>query len=509
MVYEANLGLIALTRFGYGPRGDGDVAVAASDPRGFLRAELAQPGIALLSGPDLPSTQAAIQQFFQDRQIRKKERAQLAEAPAKLSSGAMGAAMTPAKPEDPAIKGSATRTAAMADATATMGSPPNGTAATPAKPATRPPSPEQTIFRDEALARVRRAIEARAGFAERLVAFWSNHFCVSANKGGIARATAGSFEREAIRPHVFGRFSDMLLAVESHPAMLHFLDNAQSVGPNSRAGQRGGRGLNENLGREIMELHTLGVGSGYTQADVTNLAKILTGWTYVGPQGRAGDPGTFVFNPATHEPGAIALLGTSYPDDGLAQGRTALLNLARRPQTARFVATKLARAFVSDAPPKPLVERLARTFHESDGDLRALAVTLLDAPEAWVRTPGKMRTPYEFLVAANRLLGHLPEEPGQVLGPMSVMGMGLWAPPGPNGFSDQAAAWASPEGMKLRLDYCALAAARLKDPPNPSDLLEAMCGGAPSPETRAAVSRAESRQQGLALLLMSPEMQRS
>ena len=387
--------------------------------------------------------------------------------------------------------------------------PADSAAAPQAKQVARPPSPEQVIFREEALARIKRAIEARAGFAERLVAFWSNHFCVSAGKGGIARVTAGAFEREAIRPHVLGRFADMLIAVESHPAMLHFLDNAQSVGSNSRAGLRGRRGLNENLGREIMELHTLGVGSGYTQADVTNLARILTGWTYNGPQGRGGDPGTFVFNPAAHEPGAISLLGKTYPEDGVAQGRAALLDIARRPETARFLATKLARAFVSETPPLPLVDRLAGTFRDTDGDLRALALALIDAPEAWARTPGRMRTPYEFIVATNRLIGHLPEEPGQVVAPLAAMGMALWAPPGPNGFSDQDAAWASPEGMKLRLDYCALVAGRLKEPPNPSDLLEAMCGGAPSPETRAAIARAESRQQGLALLLMSPEMQRS
>ena len=301
----------------------------------------------------------------------------------------------------------------------------------------------------------------------------------------------------------------MLIAVESHPAMLHYLDNAQSVGPNSKAGQHGKRGLNENLGREIMELHTLGVGSGYTQADVTNLARIITGWTFAGPPGKIGEPGVFAFAPQMHEPGPIPLLGKTYPENGIAQGQYALLDIARRPETARFIAGKFAQAFIADVPPASLVERLAHVFHESDGDLRAMTVALLDAPESWVRTPGKVRTPYEFLVATNRLLGHLPEDPGQVVGPLNLMGMGLWSPPGPNGFPDQASAWASPEGMKLRLDFCAQVASKIKDPPNPSDLLEALCGGGPSPESREAISRAESRQQGLALLLMSPEMQRS
>ena len=495
---QGQLGLIALNRFGYGPRADGDVAVAAGDPRGFLKAELAQPGIALLSGAGLPTSQAAIALFHKDQAERKAERAQAAEQgldPAQRArSLAALAAVSPV----------------FARLAKAEGAPPasSGQTAPPTKPPPRPPSPEQMIFRDEALARLRRSIEARAGFAERLVAFWSNHFCISANKGGIARCTAGAFEREAIRPHVLGRFSDMLLAVESHPAMLHYLDAAQSVGPNSRAGQKGGRGLNENLGREILELHTLGVGSGYRQEDVTNLARILTGWTIVGPKGESGEVGRFHFNPATHEPGAIPLLGKSYAEDGVAQGQAALLDVAHRPETARFLAGKFARAFVADEPPPALVEHLAQTFRDSGGDLRALTLALVDAPEAWDAPPSKMRNPFEFIVAANRLLGHLPEEPGQVIGPLNLMGMGLWTPPGPNGHLDTAAAWASPEGLKLRLDYCAEMAARLRHPPNPSELFEALCGADASPLTREAIARAESRQQGVALLLMSPEMQR-
>ncbi len=493
MVRTGNIGLLALTRFGTGARGDGDVAIAASDPRGLLRAELAQPGIALLSGPALPSTATAAERFFADQAARKAEREQGLDAGQRARAVAALAAASPvfAKAEEVAAQGQA-------------GQPP------PGQPPRKPrPSPEQAIFRDEALARLRRAIEARVGFAERLVAFWSNHFCVSVNKGGIARVTAGAFEREAIRPHVLGRFADMLLAVESHPAMLHFLDNAQSVGPNSKAGANGKRGLNENLGREIMELHTLGVGSGYSQADVTDLARMLTGWSYAGPQGKGGEPGTFAFNADAHEPGPIPLLGRTYPENGRAQGEAALRDLARRPETARFIAAKLARAFVADDPPRSLVDRLAGVFTRSDGDLHALGLALIDAPESWEAVPGKVRTPYDFLVATNRLLGHLPEDPGPVLGPLNTMGMGLWTPPGPNGYPDATAAWASPEGMKLRLDFCAQLAGRLKDPPNPSELLDALCGGEPSPETRAAVAAAESRAQGLALLLMSPEMQRS
>ena len=496
MAAMANLGLIALTRFGYGPRGDGDVAIAAADPRGFLKAELAQPGIALLSGATLPTTASAIDQFTRDQAVRKAERDQLAAQQAEdLARGKQLAALGAVSPVFAKVAA-----ADAAKAAALLANPPKG--------APKPPSPEQLIFRDEALARLRRAIEARVGFAERLVAFWSNHFCVSANKGGIARATVGAFEREAIRPHVLGRFSDMLIAVESHPAMLHYLDNAQSTGPNSKIGLRTHRGLNENLGREIMELHTLGVDGGYTQADVTNLARILTGWSIAGINGgKEGVSGTFFFNAAMHEPGAIPLLGKIYPEPGAMQGQRALLDIARRPETARFIATKFARAFVADQPPQALIERLTRVFQDSGGDLRAMTLALVDADGAWA-APAKMRSPYEFIVATNRLLGHLPEEPGQVIGPLNLMGMSLWTPPGPNGFSDTTAAWASPEGMKLRLDYCAQVASKLRDPPNPSDLLEALCGAEPSQQTRDAIRGAESRQQGLALLLMSPEMQR-
>ena len=172
------------------------------------------------------------------------------------------------------------------------------------QPNTAKPAPPlniiQKTFRAEALARLQRAMISDCGFTERLVVFWSNHFCISANKGELARIWAGSFEREAIRPHVLGRFSDMLKAVEQHPAMLFFLDNQQSLGPDSRAGQNRKRGLNENLAREIMELHTLGVGGGYTQDDVTSLARIITGWTFAGRQGQLGTPGSFVFNANAH-----------------------------------------------------------------------------------------------------------------------------------------------------------------------------------------------------------------
>jgi uncharacterized protein (DUF1800 family) len=373
-----------------------------------------------------------------------------------------------------------------------------------------PPQMPQIVFRAEAQARFRASAEPLGGFRERLVQFWSNHFCVAAGKGGPVRVMAGAFERECIRPFVTGRFADMLQAVESHPAMLVYLDNQLSVGPNSPAGRRRGRGLNENLAREILELHTLGVGGGYTQADVTSLARILTGWSLAPDDAPRDLPGTFRFNANLHEPGAHTVLGRSYGEDGVAQGRAVLDDLARHAATARHVAFKLARHFVADSPPPALVERLARVFRDTEGDLAAVALALLDAPEAWATPdagpPAKLRTPQEFLVATLRALDLQPEI-GRVLPPLRAMGQDLWNPPGPNGFPDTADVWAQSEGIKSRLDV-AVGAARLAGGVDPRAFLADVLGPGTSSETAEAIRRAESRAQGLALALMSPEFQR-
>jgi len=378
--------------------------------------------------------------------------------------------------------------------------------AAPAKPA---PPVEATLFRVEAQARFDKAFRAEAGFVERLVYFWSNHFCVSVAKDNIVRASAGAFEREAIRPFALGRFADMLMAVERHPAMLLYLDNQQSIGPDSRAGRNRQRGLNENLAREIMELHTMGVGSGYTQADVTSFARILTGWTMAGREGRLGEPGSSVFNANAHEPGDAVLLGKTYPASGMGQAEAALNDIASHPATAQHIATELARHFIADDPPPAAVARLAKVFAKSDGNLRALAATLIDMPEAWSTPLAKMRSPFDYIAAIRRAAGPGPaNDPGQSLNWLNALGEPLWQPPGPNGFSDQADSWASAEGMKIRLDIAWQAARQVKDIGNPNDMLDAVIGPSASPETRQAVARAESKQQGLALLLMAPEFQR-
>lgn len=521
MARDSQAALVALNRFGFGPRGgaSGDLINAASDPRGFVKAELARPSGVLLEAPGLQSTpqlgQAAFAYQDQVKQAREAAKdAAPAEAPApqppadqkpdntlrrNLSLNTVmteiaGQQMAETKPADGATKPD--------------GMQPNAAAPAAARQPQQPLNVIQKTFRAEALARLQRAMLVDCGFTERLVVFWSNHFCISASKGELARMWAGAFEREAIRPHVLGRFADMLKAVEQHPAMLFFLDNQQSLGPESRAGQNRKRGLNENLAREIMELHTLGVGGGYTQEDVTSLARIITGWTFAGRKGQLGAPGSFAFNANAHQPGPQVLLGKTYEAKGLAQGEAALADIARHPSTANFIATKFVRHFVADDPPPALVARLRDVFVRTDGDLKALATALVDSDEAWKAPLTKMRSPYDFLVASGRLLARVPEDPGFYLNSLNLLGQPLWTPAGPNGFPDTAAAWAAPEGMKLRLDIAAQMGARLGPNIDPLDLLEFAAADAASVETRKTIERAESRQQALALLLMSPELQR-
>lgn len=493
--------LIALNRFGFGARGGAasDFSSAASDPRGFVKAELGRPNAALLDAPGLQPTPALAQAVFDYQKDVKQQR----EAAAKTAQ-AMAAVPGEAK---------ATDTKADADPAAkTVTSPdtmqPAMQNAAPAKEPPKPLNIIQKTFRAEALARLQRATMAESGFVERLVTFWSNHFCTSANKGELARIWSGAFEREAIRPHVLGQFGEMLRAVEQHPAMIFFLDNQQSIGPESRAGQNRKKGLNENLAREIMELHTLGVNGGYMQADVTSLARIITGWTFAGRQAKLGAPGTFIFNANAHEPGPQKLLGKVYEDTGVTQGETALADIARHPATAKFIATKFARHFVADDPPPALVAKLESTFRKTGGDLHAMTLALVDADEAWRAPMTKIRMPYEYLVASGRMMGRIPEDPQRYIGWLNVLGQPLWTPAGPNGFADTNAAWAAPENIKLRLDIASQISSRIADSIDPRALLDVVAGEAASPETRQTIERAESKQQAFALLLMSPEFQR-
>ena len=473
---------LAFSRFGLGAKpGDG---ARKGDPREALIAELLAPDATRLADPELRSTPELLADLyaFQERRKAEQDAAEVARLSAKAMPEPNVAALIFPRANSPA--GIAMISPASIQ------------------------SPAQKAFRAEAAARLQRACAAEIGFVERLVAFWSNHFCVSVAKSEIGRIAAGAFEREAIRPHVLGRFADLLLAVEKHPAMLNFLDNAQSVGPNSIAGHNGGKGLNENLAREILELHTMGVGSGYTQNDVTQLAYILTGWTFVGRDGKLGTPGAFAFNANAHEPLAAILRDRSYMQEGVAQGEAALDDLAREPATARHIAFKLARHFVADDPDPALAAKLERVFVVTDGNLALLAKSLVEEPLAWSAPRAKLRNPWELSVAAFRAFARDPSDPNPALNALNLLGQPLWQPGGPNGFSDDSSTWGSPEGMKLRLELAVQFARQVKNGPRPQDLVDDALGADVSAATREAVTHAESAEQAYALALLSPEFQR-
>ncbi|MBT9289211.1 DUF1800 domain-containing protein [Prosthecodimorpha staleyi] len=488
--------LVAANRFGLGPR-PGELARIAADPRGHVEAQLADPTAARLTAPDLMASDRAMRASRAAERVRQAERARVAEA----GSAAGGKAPPgPSPAAVPAMNRNPAPAMAAGPAPAMMADGKPAAAAKPALPI------EAEIFRQEQIARLTRFCDTATPLLERLVLFWSNHFAVSETKGNPVRVTVGAMEREAIRPHVLGRFADMLKAVETHPAMLVYLDNNQSVGPQSLNGRNSKRGLNENLAREIMELHTLGVAGGYAQADVTALARVLTGWTVANPDEDDFHGGRFAFAPGRHEPGTHRVVGRDYPESGHVQGLAVLDDLARHPATARHLAFKLTRHFVDDQPPADLVERLARVWRDSDGDLAAVTRALVTAPEAWHAKAGKLRAPIEFVVAMQRAIGR-PADVGVANGALVALGQPTWAPPGPDGWSDEAAAWASPAGLSTRLDL-AVQFARHAGDREPAGLAADLWGAALPEATRVAIRRAESRQQAIALLFASPEFQR-
>ena len=373
------------------------------------------------------------------------------------------------------------------------------------------------VYRTAVNVRVNSALTSSTPFIDRLVHFWANHFAVSTEKPQVA-ALAGAFEMEAIRPHVLGRFDDMLVAVEQHPAMQIFLDQTRSVGPDSMAAMRAEqrnpdnkRGLNENLAREIMELHTLGVRSGYTQADVTEFARALTGWSVAGvrgPQPNGAAPGSFVFHEQLHEPGSRTILGRRYDQQGEDQALAVLHDFATSPATAQHIASKLARHFVSDNPPPAVTERLANAFERSGGDLPTVYRALIDSPEAWSPVAVKFKTPWEWTISSMRGLGW--QDVGNLQGAplLTQLGEPVWRPGSPAGYDDIAASWAAPDALVRRVEVAQRFAARVGDQLDPRTLGQTLLVGSISAPTATAVSRAESASTAIALLLVSPDFQR-
>lgn len=352
-------------------------------------------------------------------------------------------------------------------------------------------------YQAEAAWRIRHAATTTNPVRERLVRFWANHFTVSVERGTIW-PVAGAFEREAIRPHATGRFADMLLAATRHPAMLMYLDNAESIGPNSPAGIRRKRGLNENHARELLELHTLGVDGGYTQEDVQAMAAILTGW------GLDREAGTFRFDENQHEPGSKMLLSTSYTEAGEEEGRLALENLAAHHATAHHLAVKLARHYIADEPPDAAVAALTRGFIESNGSIVHVMRLLVSREEIWSAPDSKLRNPDDIMAAVLRSYPEMGEvEDRQLVNALRVMGQAPWAAPSPAGWPDDGYSWAGPQAIMLRLSWLRRAAADLSKRGATAERIAGL-----GEVTGRIMATSDNKAEILFLALASPEFQR-
>lgn len=488
---DLRLAAVAAQRFGFGARPD-ELKTIASDPRGWVKAQLtpeAAPPPAIAALPPGEDDLLAFGRWLAQRRLANG-------GAGRLERMAQREGVTPSELKSLSIEESFTQN-----------------------------------FRARAVAaidaRLRAASSSPRPAFERLAHFWGNHFTVSAAKPA-AVALPPSFEREAIRPHAAGDFGAMLRAATRHPGMQIYLDNWLSVGPNSPRGRRPpargpapraqARDLNENLAREILELHTLGVGGGYTQADVRTLAAILSGWTYERPQLRdflSSAPGKrpasalFAFDADAHEPGAKTLLGQTFAQSGAAQGEAALDMLARHPSTAAHIATKLVRHYIADAPPPRVVEACAKTFRATDGDIARTMATLVDAPEAWSAPLTKFKRPEEYLISILRALDSPPLPQGAAPAAVAGMGQRLYAAPGPNGWADEASAWLTSDLVWKRIEYAQAVAQRVaRADVDPVALGAATLGPLLTAETQQAVQRAQSPVQGLTILFSSPEFQR-
>ena len=475
--------VLALHRFGAGPR-PGSIAAIGGDPRGALIAELDRP-LGLSAAASLPPSAKAYRTVA-DANARRTARAKQAQQAKKQQMASVDQAQ--GQPEGQAQGYAQEKDAAEMAAK---------------QAADAIPDPGRPMYLQEAKLRTEAALAADIGFAERLVWFWSNHFCISANK---IQSMSGAYEREAVRANTLGRFVDLLLAVEGHPAMLFYLDNLESMGANSTAGLNRSRGLNENIAREIMELHTLGVRTGYTQDDVIGFANVLTGWTLLPPGDNPEHGGEFVFNPRLHEPGGQTVLGKRYEQEDVEQGRAVLRDLAAHPATAIHIATKLARHFVADEPPPALVEQMAKAFRDTEGDLKQVAIAMVSSDDAWRGPPSKLKRPSEWGVGMVRATGITSVDPERFTGGQALLGEALWRPSAPKGYPDDEASWI--DGVGRRLDIANNFAERITGIADPHAIIEDVFASEIAPEVKQAVGRAESRQQALALLFMSADFQR-
>jgi uncharacterized protein (DUF1800 family) len=451
--------IIAANRFGYGLSPNGGAAIGR-DPRGWLKGQIMNtPVPEVMRG--LPDSGNMVVSMLSMRADTKRERQM-------MNDGVHTKVPMAQQNDDPARRAA------------------------------------REAYQAEVAARLNAAAFGTTPFAERMMAFWANHFTVSGVRGQV-KLLAGSYEREAIRPHMFGHFEDLVLAVVQHPAMGYYLDNAVSVGPESMAGKLSKRGLNENLGRELLELHTLGVNGGYTEEDLRAMAKILTGWSM--ESAKDGKPGRFEYHPQAHEPGSKTLLGQTFPEMGMEEGVRAIRFVSRQPATARHIAEKLARHFVSDDPPVSAVDRLAEVFLKTSGDLAAVSRALIDLPEAWSAYGQKIKSPWDMVVSAAAATNAVMM-PEQIAGTLNKLGQPVFMAPQPTGWPDDAASWCSPDAMLRRVEWCQGFADRVGGTTDPMVIARNALGETLDAAGLAAVQHAESRPAALAILLASPAFQR-
>ena len=352
------------------------------------------------------------------------------------------------------------------------------------------------------------------GMRERLVRFWADHFTVE-GKRAITRTAVSTYIEDAIRPHITGRFADLLVAAEFHPMMLLYLDQVNSVGPNSvAAARKPGRGLNENLAREVLELHTLGVNGAYTQKDVFELAKLFAGLTYRRGKG-------FVYGANMAEPGAETVLGKSYGArfQDLSHVTDFLHDLAVHPDTARHLARKLVVHFVSDTPDAGLVDAVAAAYLASGGDLMVTYRAMLEHPVAWGMPAEKVKLPIDFIISAIRALDVPPERLAKmrwkqmrnlVAAPLGLMGQPWQDPVGPDGWPEQPEHWITPQGLAARIQWAMTVPVLIRpDLPDPRLFVDTALGKRASDRLRFAAGAAELKSDGVGLILASPEFQRT
>ena len=460
--------VVAANRFGLGAR-PGELERIGGEPRGWLKSQIAGTPLAPGELGVLKPSDEILRAFFAAREERKEER----EAAAKA---------------DPVQKaGNLIRDTLLPH------------------------------YLAQAEARVRIAARTDMPFRERLVQFWTNHFAVSIDKP-ICLGIAGALENEAIRPHVTGHFVELLRAVEQHPAMIAYLDNQASAGPDSQIARFASRranvphkvGINENLAREILELHTLGVDGGYTQNDVTRFAHVLTGWSIGGGKGRlaGGTPGRYYFRENLHQPGPQSLLGKTYTQSGEAQGLAVLADLARHPSTAHHLASKLARHFIADDPAPESVEAIAAAFRSSDGHLPSMYRALIDSSAAWDPQPAKFKTPQDFIYSAYRAFDIAPPEQRALLAPFEILGQRIYSPGSPAGWPDTSRDWDGADALMKRIEWSVAVGDRLASIRTPLATAGQALGPMLSQHTEDALQRAATTPQALSLFLLSPEFQR-